>query len=129
MQEAVKGCEGVAQIKDNILFNSIEETHGGRLWTVLYRLQEARFTLRWVKCELGMTEVEWFGNRFLGARMRVAADKAKIIQHWPRPVTVRGVKSFLTMLQFNTVYQVAENGEKTLSQILSANFGRRLFGK
>ena len=77
MQEAVKGCEGVAQIKDNIQVNSTEETHGGRLRTVLYRLQEARFTLRWVKCKLGMTKVEWFGNRFFGAGMRVAADKAQ----------------------------------------------------
>ena len=72
---AGKGCEDIAQIKDHILVNGTEETHKGRLRTVLHRLQEAGFMLQRVKCELGMSEVEWFGHRFSGAGMRVAAGR------------------------------------------------------
>ena len=78
-EAAMKRCEGVAQIVDDILVHVTEQTHERRLRMVLYRLQEAGFTLRCVKCQLGMTEVEWFGHRFSGAGMRVAVNEARII--------------------------------------------------
>ena len=117
VREVLKGCEGVAQIKDDILVHGTDDTHEDRLRKVLHKLQEAGFTLRRVKCELGMIEVEWFGHRFSGDGMRVAPDKADIIRQWPRPVTVREVKSFLAMLQFNAVYLATEKGEKTYTQL------------
>ena len=43
---------------------------------MLHKLEEAGFTLRWVKCKLGMAEVEWFGHRFSGDGMRVILDIA-----------------------------------------------------
>ena len=78
MQEVVKGWEDVAQINDDILVHGTEDTHEVGLWKVLHKLKEAGFTLWWVKCKLGMAEVEWFGYQFSGARMRVAANKADI---------------------------------------------------
>ena len=71
VREVGKGCEGVAQIKDNILVHSTKDTHEGRLRKVLYKLKETGLTLRWVKCELVIAKMEWFGHRFSGA-----ADKA-----------------------------------------------------
>ena len=50
VREVVKGCEGMAQIKDNIFVHGTEDTHEGRLQKVVHKLQEAGFTLRWVKC-------------------------------------------------------------------------------
>ena len=114
----LKGCEGVTQIKDDILVHGTKYTHEVKLRKVLHKLQEAGFTLRWAKCELGMTEVEWFGHWFSGDGMRVALDKADIIRQWPRPVTVREIKSFLATLQFNTVYLAAEKGEETYTQLV-----------
>ena len=53
-----------------------DQNHEARLRAVLHKLQDAGLTLREEKCELGMTEVDWFGHRFSGAGMRVAEDKA-----------------------------------------------------
>ena len=83
----------------------------------MHNLQEAGFTLRWVKCKLGMTRVEWFSHRFLGVSMRVAEDQARIIQQWPKPTTIKEVNSFLATIQFNTVYLAAKEGEKTYAQL------------
>ena len=85
-----------------------KKNHEARLWVVLHRLQDEGLTLREEKCELGMTEVDWFGHKFLGVGMRVAEDKAQIIQQWPKPTTVKELKSFLASLQFNSVYMAAE---------------------
>ena len=71
VREVVKECKGVTQIKDNILVHDMEDMHEGRLGKVLHKLQEAGFTLRRVKWELGMAEAEWFGHRFSGTTPRV----------------------------------------------------------
>ena len=43
---------------------------------VLHKLQEALFTLRQDKCELGVKVLVWFGHRFSGDGMRVEPEKA-----------------------------------------------------
>ena len=40
VREVVKGCEVVAQIKEDILVHGTEDTHEGRLQKVLHHLQE-----------------------------------------------------------------------------------------
>ena len=80
---------------------------------VLHSIQDAGLTLREEKCELGMTEVHWFGHRFLGAGMRVAEEKAHAIQKLQKVTTVEEVKYFLATLQFNSVFMAGKKGEKT----------------
>ena len=86
--------KGVTEIKYDILVHGTDQNHEPRLRAVLPRLQEE-------KCKLGMTEVEWFGHRISGTRMRVAEDKAQVIQQWPKPTTVKELKRFLATPQLN----------------------------
>ena len=67
VREVIKGCKGVATIKDNILVHDMEDMHNGRLRKALHKLQEAGLTLIQVKWELGMAEGEWLGHCFSGA--------------------------------------------------------------
>ena len=58
IKTVLAGCEGVEQIKDNVLVYGDEETHERRLRAVLQRFQEAGFTLRRGKCHLSQPEVK-----------------------------------------------------------------------
>ena len=53
VRTVLQGCEGVAQIKDDVLVFGTEEQHEGRLRAVLERFREAGLTLRKDKCKLG----------------------------------------------------------------------------
>ena len=98
VRTVLQGCEGVAQIKDDVLVFGTEGQHEGRLRAVLARFREAGLTLRKDKCKLGQTEVMWFGH-------------LKVIKEWPSPRTVKEVKSLLQTLQYNMVYISAEERE------------------
>ena len=107
VKTVVAGCEGVIQIKDDIVVHGKEEVHDERLKIVLARLKEAGFTLREEKCKLGRPWVKWFGMVFSEHGISVDPDKAKVIVDWPAPKTARALKSFLQTCQFNAVYMAA----------------------
>ena len=104
----VAGCEGVCQIKDDILVFGSGKEHDQRVRNVLDRFREAGLTLRREKCFLGQDEVKWFGMIYTRHGMTADPDKVAVIRDWPAPRTVRDVKSFLQTVQFNAVYMAAE---------------------
>ena len=104
----VAGCEGVCQIKDDILVYGSGAEHDQRLRQVLERFREAGLTLRREKCYLGKKEVKWFGMIYNKFGMSSDPEKVAVIRDWPAPRTVRDVKSFLQTVQFNAVYMAAE---------------------
>ena len=108
IKTVLAGCEGVVQIKDDVLVFGDPETHDGRLRAVLERFQEAGLTLRKEKCHLSQAEVKWFGMIYSQHGMAEDPEKAAVIRNWPPPKTVRDVKSFLQTCQFNAVYMAAE---------------------
>ena len=108
IRTVVQGCKGVAQIKDDILVYGNGEEHDRRLREVLQRFREAGLTLRKEKCQLGQREVKWFGMIFSEEGMVADPAKTEVIRRWPRPKTVKDVKSFLQTVQFNSVYMGAE---------------------
>ena len=108
VRTVLQGCEGVAQIKDDVLVHGDGEEHDDRLKQVLQRFREAGLTLRKEKCQLGQKEVKWFGMIFSEEGMVADPAKTEVIRRWPRPKTVRDVKSFLQTVQFNSVYMGAE---------------------
>ena len=117
VRTVLQGCEGVAQIKDDVLVFGTEDQHEGRLKAVLERFREAGLTLRRNKCKLGQTEVMWFGNLYSRLGMRADPAKAQVIKEWPSPRTVKEVKSLLQTLQYNAVYMAAEDGEKSYVEL------------
>ena len=108
VRTVLQGCEGVAQIKDDVLVHGDGEEHDRRLRQVLQRFREAGLTLRREKCQLGRPEVKWFGMIFSEEGMVADPAKTEVIRRWPRPKTVKDVKSFLQTVQFNSVYMGAE---------------------
>ena len=117
VRTVLQGCEGVAQIKDDVLVYGTEGQHEGRLKAVLERFREAGLTLRKDKCKLGQTEVMWFGHLYSRLGMRADPTKAQVIKEWPSPRTVKEVKSLLQTLQYNAVYMAAEEGEKSYVEL------------
>ena len=53
----VKGLQGVAQIKDDVVIHGTGAEHDTRLRLFLARIQEHGLTLRKEKCKFGVTEV------------------------------------------------------------------------
>ena len=117
VRTVLQGCEGVAQIKDDVLVHGKGEEHDLRLKQVLQRFREAGLTLRKEKCQLGRPEVKWFGMIFSEEGMVADPAKTEVIKRWPRPNTVRDVKSFLQTVQFNSVYMGAEPGEMNYPEL------------
>ena len=62
VRRVLDGCEGVCQIKDDVLVYGDREEHHQRLKEVLRRFGKAGLTLRKDKCKLGKKEVKWFGS-------------------------------------------------------------------
>ena len=114
IKTVLTGCEGVVQIKDDVLVYGDQETHDGRLRAVLERFQEAGLTLRKEKCHLSQFEVKWFGMIYNQHGMSEDPEKAAVIRNWPAPKTVRDVKSFLQTCQFNAL--PADQGQSLLGQ-------------
>ena len=54
--------------------------------------------------------------------MRADPEKTKIIEDWPRPQTVKEVKSFLQTVQFNNIYMAAEREDEKTYPGLTAPF-------
>ena len=95
----VQGCEGVAQINNDVLVFGTEGQHKAWLRAVLERFKGAGLTLWRDKCKLGQTEVMWFGHLYSRLGMRTDPAKAQVIKEWPSPRTVKEVKSVLQTLQ------------------------------
>ena len=82
VRTVLQGCEGVVQIKDDVLVFGTESQHEGHLSAVLERFQEAGLTLRKDKCKLGKDEGMWFGHLY--SRFSVATYGPK----WPDLVRI-----------------------------------------
>ena len=104
----LEGCEGICQIKDDVLIYGSGTVHDERVREVLSRFKEAGLTLRREKCRMGQESVKWFGMIYNSHGMVVDPAKAEVVRNWPAPKTVRDVKSFLQTVQFNSVYMAAE---------------------
>ena len=112
----VKGLQGVAQIKDDVVIHGTGAEHDTRLRLFLARIQEHGLTLRKEKCKFGVTEVLWFGHVYDKDGMSVDPAKVQIIKDWSRPKDKAGVKSFLQTVQFCQVFMRPGQG-RTYSDV------------
>ena len=112
----VKGLQGVAQIKDDVVIHGPGAEHDTRLRLFLARIQEHGLTLRKEKCKFGVTEVLWFGHVYDKDGMSVDPAKVQIIKDWSRPKDKAGVKSFLQTVQFCQVFMRPGQG-RTYSDV------------
>jgi hypothetical protein len=90
---------------DNILiFAKTIEEHAERLGQVFEWLRSARFTLNLAKCHFAEGQVEYLGHCVTQDGVRPSEGKVKAIKNFPRPRTVRDVKSFLGLSGYYRQY-------------------------
>ena len=101
MDSILAGLDFCFVYLDDILIASQDHTqHKKDLEAVLSRLQEHGLVLNAEKCELGRTEVKYLGHLISATGIRPLEEKVAAINSFERPVTVRGLQTYLGMVNF-----------------------------
>ena len=103
IQQSLQGCEGVANISDDIIIHGKNtEEHDRRLQRVLERLKEKNLTLNAEKCRFHMTQMVFMGLVLSDNGIGPAEDKVKAIVEAREPQSASEVRSFLGLANYNT---------------------------
>ncbi|KAL6461075.1 hypothetical protein MHYP_G00310410 [Metynnis hypsauchen] len=87
--------EVIAFLEDLIIFSSTLEEHEQRLMTVLKRIADVGLKLSPAKCRFFQTSVNYLGHVISKQGIQPNPEKVSAIKNWPRPTTVKEVRSFL----------------------------------
>ena len=102
IQQSLQGCEGVANISDDIIIHGKNtEEHDRRLQRVLERLKEKNLTLNAEKCKFHMTQMVFMGLVLSDNGIGPAEDKVKAIVDAREPQSASEVRSFLGLANYN----------------------------
>ena len=89
------GVYVLVYLDDILVFSEDAESHFKHLETVMGRLKEAKLYGRLHKCEFMKKEVEYLGFQVSREGIKPSQDKVQAVVDWPRPNTVKDVRSFL----------------------------------
>ena len=98
MEKCMSGLnmmEVLVYMDDLIIFSQSLEEMEKRLARVLDRLQEFGLKVSPEKCQFGCKSVKYLGHVVSEEGVRTDPDKVSDLENWPRPETIRHVKSFL----------------------------------
>ena len=102
IQQSLQGCEGVANISDDIIIHGKNtEEHDRRLQRVLERLKEKNLTLNAEKCKFHMTQMVFMGLVLSNNGIGPTEDKVKAIIDAREPQSASEVRSFLGLANYN----------------------------
>ena len=87
-------------LDDIILFSRTVQEHFVRLKELLDCLRKANLKLKPSKCSLFQTEVEFLGHVVSEHGVRTDPKKIESVSTWPRPSSVREVRSFLGLASY-----------------------------
>ena len=101
ISQALQGIQGVLNVSDDIMvFSKSPEEHAATLRSVLQRLQDKGLTLNKKKCEVGKSEMSFFGFVFSARGIKPDPKKIQSIQEAKRPTSVTEVRSFMGMITY-----------------------------
>ena len=101
MDKILRGLPYITIYLDDILIHSAdEETHKAYLMEVFDRLATAGIILWGKKCRIGMINVAYLGHIFSAKGMAPDPDKIQVVQEWPVPNTIVGVRQFLGLASY-----------------------------
>ncbi|KAE8291509.1 Retrovirus-related Pol polyprotein from transposon 17.6 Protease [Larimichthys crocea] len=101
MEHIIEGIEGVrVYVDDLILWGSTLEQHNERLIKVLQRVQKYQLKLNRSKCQFGVNEITFLGDKLSAAGVEPDRSKIKAILDMPRPEDKKGVLRALGMINF-----------------------------
>lgn len=87
--------EVITFLDDLIVFSDSLEEHEERLMKVLKRIADFGLKLSPSKCKFFQTKVKYLGHEISAKGIQPDPDKVAAIKEWPRPQTVRELRSFL----------------------------------
>ncbi|KAL8569843.1 hypothetical protein ACOMHN_038536 [Nucella lapillus] len=82
-------------LDDLLVYSRTFEEHLERLQVVFDRLREVGLKLNPKKCHLARTSVEYLGYTVSGEGIATSAEKIAAVKDWPKPTTLREVRSFI----------------------------------
>ncbi|KAI3359277.1 hypothetical protein L3Q82_002792 [Scortum barcoo] len=101
MEHIIEGIEGVrVYIDDIVLWGSTLEQHNERLIKVLQRIQHYGLKLNRAKCQFGVKEIAFLGDKLSEAGVKPDRSKVKAILEMPQPKDKKGVLRVLGMINF-----------------------------
>jgi len=105
MQGIFEGNESCTPYMDDlIIFSSTWEDHLRDVERVLQTLKEAGLTANPRKCVWGGRYVEFLGHKVGGGRMALPEHRAEAFRNYTRPVTKKGLRSFIGAVSFYRRY-------------------------
>ena len=87
-------------LDDIIVFSETAADHFDRLRQLFDCLRRAGLKLKPSKCKLFQREVEFLGHIVSGEGVRTDPSKVEAVKDWPRPLSVKEVRSFLGLASY-----------------------------
>jgi hypothetical protein len=104
MLVGLRDVEVLVYLDDLLIFSDTIEDHVRRMRLVFDRVREANIKLNIAKCTFAVPEVVYLGH--VANKNGVAPDPSKVsaIRNFPRPRTVKDVRSFLGLSRYYRVF-------------------------
>jgi hypothetical protein len=90
----------VVYLDDILVYSKTPEDHVEHVRRVLQLLRDHRLCAKRSKCEFGKSRVEFVGHFVSADGIEMDPHKLEAVREWPRPKTVKDVRSFLGLAGF-----------------------------
>ena len=90
----------VVFIDDILIYSKTKEENDEHLKFVLQRLREKKLYAKFSKCEFWLDQVSFLGHIVSQKGISVDPSKIEVVIEWPRPTTVKEVRSFLGLARY-----------------------------
>ena len=101
MEEVLEGINDVTAYLDDVIYASNTwEEHLQTLDEAFARLAKNKVYLHPLKCEWGVTEIEYLGMKVSHNRISIADDKLAALKAYTPPTDFKGVRRFLGFCQY-----------------------------
>ena len=107
----------VLYLDDILVYSDTFESHLTRLGLVFQRLRQVGLKLNPEKCQLGRKSVNFLGHVLTSEGLFTDPDKISAVQNFPKPQTVKQVRSFLGLCNY---YRKFVKGFATIAKPLSS---------
>jgi hypothetical protein len=96
----VLGKYAFIYIDDIVIYSKSAEEHLNHLKIIFSRLEKYGLKIKFLKCQLMQTQIEYLGFLVGKDGLHVNPKKVEAIQKFPRPTDVRGVQAFLGVVGY-----------------------------